>query len=186
MKFSKLIATSAVLALFGFAASAQADTLTFDNGGAGWLFDENNPVSIAFDFPANPGGLVEIKSITVDMSHTWSGDVDMTLIGPAGSFSHLMDNAGGSTDLGGAYTFVPSGGAAAGTYAAGGPGTYDAFVWSAGLFPLVGWFIDFTDSAGGDAGFINSVSIEYNPVPVPAAIWLMITALGGLGFMRRR
>jgi hypothetical protein len=41
-------------------------------------------------------------------------------------------------------------------------------------------------AGSGGAGFFDDASLELAPVPVPAAVWLFGSALGLLGFVRRR
>ncbi|MBT7287624.1 MAG: VPLPA-CTERM sorting domain-containing protein, partial [Rhodospirillaceae bacterium] len=39
---------------------------------------------------------------------------------------------------------------------------------------------------GDDAGFFSDNLGTLNPVPLPATVWMFLTALGGLGLLGRR
>jgi len=67
------------------------------------------------------GDITGIKSVTLsNLSHTWVGDMQITLISPNGTRVNLFSRfgvttatgVGSSKDLGGTYTFVESGGLA--------------------------------------------------------------------------
>jgi hypothetical protein len=51
------------------------------------------------------------------------------------------------------------------------------------------WIAFWLDNGEGDHGKIDNVLVEAmttTPVPVPAAAWLLMSALGCLGVLRRR
>lgn len=194
MKLFKLSVASIALAFMGFASSANAASVTIDIN-ADWDAATTGLISAA---PVSFGGpIASINSITVELSHTYAGDLEMNLAGPGGvslvlSVPMFVGNdlgvAGtGSLDDVVAYTFVETGGSVWPTDAALGGGTYDATTWATGPFADPnGWVFNIFDAFGGDAGAVGSVTIDYTPVPLPAALWMMMAAVGGLGFMRRR
>lgn len=52
------------------------------------------------------------------------------------------------------------------------------------LYALVG-LTNGTGAAGSGVGYIGATSASLTPVPLPAALPLLLTGLGGLGFLRR-
>ena len=140
-----------------------------------------------FDFPDNPSGVVEsIKSISIDISHTWAGDLDFTITTPGGGVFNLADNEGGSADLDGVYTFVQSGGSDSAWPSAGG-GPYNANSWVDGPFEKNGWSYLIDDPVGGDGGTVRSITIEFNKsaIPEPGSA-LALLGLGVVAAIRRR
>ncbi|MEZ4858366.1 MAG: proprotein convertase P-domain-containing protein [Flavobacteriaceae bacterium] len=109
-----------------------------------------------------------IDTVTLDITHTWDGDLTIELVSPTGTSLILSDQNGGSGDNytgtvfqdGGADitagtapftgTFEPEGG----TFAA----TYD------GEDVNGGWVLRITDNAGGDSGTLDSFCINFTPL----------------------
>ena len=181
--------------MVGFAAPAYAATVTVDIDND-WDAGATGLIAAA-PIDWGVGAIASINSVTVELSHTYAGDLEMNLAGPGGVsliltvpmfVSYDIGVAGtGSLDDVASYTFVESGGDLWPDNAALGGGTYDAVAWATGPFgPPNGWVFNIFDQFGGDAGAVGSVTIDFTPVPLPAALWMMMAALGGLGFIRRR
>lgn len=116
----------------------------------------------------------DITNLSLNITHTWSGDMELTLISPAGTSLVLADNLGGSDDDvytgtvfidGGAdiqnastpYTgeFEPEGG----TFAAAFDGE-----------SITGdWTLNVTDTAAGDDGVLVDWTIEFCDENIPFA-----------------
>ncbi len=121
----------------------------------------------------------------------------------AGSFSNGSPNDGGSLSMAAPNTLGVLEGRFNGTTSIdgiGGPAAFPAFVSSTyGPFASAGTYdcsllgactsmqarLSFLGSGGTDA-FSFTGRFEITPVPVPAALWLSGSALGLLGWMRRR
>jgi len=186
----KLIAPAAIAAL-GLASIASADmsTTTYD-----FTWETTETGELLTDAIALPE-VISIDSITVDIAHTWSADLVITLTAPNGDVFDLMNDNGGNTDMGivaadgslanvAPYTFVESG--AGDVFFGGAPlggGTYNANAWGAGGYDAGDWLLSVSDTVGGDGGSIGDVTIMYT-IPAPGALALL--GLAGLAGRRRR
>ncbi len=106
----------------------------------GLAFDDATPVSDTITVGACTVGLVNVD---VNISHTWIGDVTMTLTSPAATPVVLHARSGGSSDdIIGNYPldFAPD-------------EDLSTFVGEDGMGD---WVLDLTDSASGDDGTFNS------------------------------
>ena len=133
--------------------------------------DENLPPTESTSTVAESGILgtdYAIDTVTLDITHTFDGDLDIELISPAGTVLMLSDQNGGGGDNytgtvfqdGGADitlgtppftgTFEPQGG----TFAA----TFD------GEDVNGGWVLRVTDNFGGDVGTLDSYCINFVPL----------------------
>jgi hypothetical protein len=153
----------------------------------------------------------EVTKVTVmvnDLSHAWSLDIQMLLVGPLGQTVHLMGNAGGSDDLNnvtltfedGAPPLPDNGGIPSGTYAPTAYITPFAFpapapagpygsVLSAfnGLDPNGTWNLFVADDAGGLEGSIaGGWKVTVETVPEPLTILGAGTAAGFGAFFKRK
>jgi subtilisin-like proprotein convertase family protein len=89
-----------------------------------------------------------MSTVTVHIVHTFRGDLQLTVISPAGQQTQLLVNAGGSQD-----------------------NVDQVFYANLSSTPLSNgtWTLQVRDTAGGDSGFINSWSL--NPgLPTPVTI----------------
>lgn len=187
----KLTAPAAIAALsLASIASADMVTNTYDitwaSGDTGEIFSD------AIALPE----VASIDAITLDISHTWSADLLITLTSPTGDVFDLMNNNGGNTDMGinaadgslanvAPYTYLESG-SGNGTFFGGAPlggGTYDANAWASGGWAAGDWTLSVSDTVGGDGGSIGDVTIMYT-IPAPGALALL--GLAGLAGSRRR
>ncbi|MCC6516436.1 MAG: gliding motility-associated C-terminal domain-containing protein [Chitinophagales bacterium] len=134
-----------------------------------------NPQSITFDASALPAGAVVTKvTATVEMAHTWAGDVFLSLTSPSAATAEIVnDNGLGSDNYGTAgtdvvtYTFDDAAAATvnpisgfdmdipAGSYRPN--ETFTVF----NTTPAQGiWTLNIDDLFGGDGGEIASASLE--------------------------
>ena len=188
-----------IASIVGLAVAATAMTASADV--AEFVFDINDfGLSVSnviggsgVDGSFDLGAIDSIDSISIELSHSWSGDIDFFISDGTSILFDLTFAQGGSSDLGdggsdgtglGLYTFVASGSAngllGVSTTA---PGDYDANGWTAGPFASSAWFINLSDLASGDDGAVGSVFINYT-VPAPGAMALL--GLGGIVAGRRR
>ena len=183
----KLFATFVIGGLLagGFASTATADQLVVP---INFSWSSTGNATQGFDFAID---VASINSITLEITHTWQGDLDFNLTAPSGAVFALANSVGGSADLGiigsglpgdeAPYTFVEFGTLGWGPL---GGGVRGAEVWQAGPFAAVGWSVEIDDPVGGDGGSITNVTIDYTPVPAPGALALL--GLAGLAGRRRR
>lgn len=186
----KLFATFVIGGLLagGFASTATADLLVVPINISWPASPGQGGATVGFDFAID---VASIKSITLEITHTWQGDIDFNVTAPSGAVFALANSVGGSADLGvigsglpgdeAPYTFVEFGSLGWGPL---GGGIRGAEVWQAGPFAAVGWSVTINDPVGGDGGSIANVIIDYNPVPAPGALALL--GLAGLAGRRRR
>ncbi len=189
----RVLSAAAVAAV---ASVASADTVTVD-----YNVDSIDSGTVVSDTIALPD-VLSIDSITIDIAHTWGGDLEITLTSPTGDVFNLMfddvDQSGsGNFDMGqvagsgginnvAPYEFVESGGLPVFDDSVGGvapAGTYNANAWASGGWAAGDWTLLINDDAGGDPTSIGSVTIAYT-IPAPGALALL--GLAGLAGRRRR
>lgn len=164
-----------------------------DRGTAGCGAPAGPPLNITFSvsglgYPATDLARIEVD---MDMTHTWTGDLNAELVAPDGVTSHTLfgrtgattaTGCGDSSDLDTVYTFGSSGSgdfwaaaAAAGATIPGGsyrtsePGGSpsggaftDMLASFAGLADLNGsWTLSVTDFGGGDTGEVQSATLRF-------------------------
>jgi subtilisin-like proprotein convertase family protein len=114
--------------------------LKFASTGASVDVPDNAPEGLLSVIQIDQPGVVGSVDVTVDITHPYRGDLQVSLIAPDGSTAILHDRSGGSTDdL--RQTFTP-----------------DAFNGSS----LSGaWTLKVVDTAKGDAGKLNAWSVEF-------------------------
>lgn len=202
---NKLVVMSAVAGAALIATVASAGTGTFGGPfGAVAIPDgvigggDGAPVFIDLDILDQ--GYIKDMNVTMGLTHTWFGDLTISLTKMTGSgagTSILFSNGtpDDSSNLSGLYTMDDD---AATTWDAASAGGGDAFVIPAGSyrpdqalnafdgFNMQGvWQLKVIDTFGFDTGSINhlSITVDFNPVPAPAG--LAVLALAGLGRRRR-
>jgi hypothetical protein len=201
----------------GCAFALIATGLWFDGPACGETFVNNDTILI----PGGPGsiypsiinvsgvlGVVSDLNVTVSsITHTFSDDLDILLVGPNGLNVMLMAGAGGSTVLVNAqFTFDDQAGQLmpntlppliSGTYQ---PSNYEPLqgmplpapqgpygsLLSAfnGMNPNGQWKLYVADDGAGDTGSMQGWSLQFNVVPAPGALALF--ALACIKCSRRR
>ncbi len=149
----------------GFSLQAQT-TLT---GGSGAIPDNQCPALTPFSATMAESGAVgtdwEIQNVTLDITHTWDGDLYIQLDSPTGETLVLSDSNGGSQNnytntvfVDGAPSITTGSAPFTGTFSPEGGTFADAF---AGVEVNGDWSLQICDSAGGDLGALNSWSITF-------------------------
>ncbi len=136
--------------------------LTISASGAGNQVNATAPVS---GIPAN--FIVTDVNATMDISHTWNGDLDIFLVAPNGTRVELSTDNGGQGDNYSNVTFdnestngTPPTGATTLT------GTYNPEGDLSTLYGMTAtdangtWTLEVTDDANQDGGTVNSFSVE--------------------------
>ena len=136
--------------------------------------------------------IASMDYVFIDISHTWSNDLTITLT-HNNNVVRLIDRpATGSRDLalGQIYRFQANGvafGSVAGTVIPGLPNVYapvDPLANFVGKQKFGDWTLTVTDTIGGDGGFLRAWGFGVRNVPTPGAFALL--GLGGLAAARRR
>jgi subtilisin-like proprotein convertase family protein len=109
-----------------------------------------------------------IQSVSLDITHTFDGDLDIELISPSGTVLMLSDQNGGGGDN---YTgtVFQDGGA---SIVAGTPPFTGVFEPQGGTFAATyggediagGWVLRVTDNFGGDVGTLDNFCINFAPI----------------------
>lgn len=148
-------------------------------------------------------GSITDVDVSLDINHTWVGDLDAKLVSPGGvSTNILLDRPGVPTSTFGCSgnniqsTFDDASGTPAETMCNGGPaisGTVSPFtvlsVFNGGNADGI-WTLTITDNVGGDVGELNDWSldikcsaVQVQPTDVPIfSLWGLLSLMGLLGF----
>lgn len=202
---SKLFSTglAALLFVLPFGASAvpfsftETANLVIPSAGSGGTDEPasftNSTLSVA------ESNVINSMTVTLALSHTWIGDLLITLESPAGTIITLMDRPGTlNTGLGSPFgspdnfsvdfpvTFddaSPNDPEDMGPgVTTGSPDTY--FVHAGALSDFAGentqgdWLLSIHDKAGGDTGLLSSWSIQGNRISVPEPSSVLLVAIG--------
>ncbi|MBK6735549.1 MAG: proprotein convertase P-domain-containing protein [bacterium] len=106
---------------------------------------DNNPTGVSTQLMVTDGDILAGITCSVNVTHTWKGDLVLELTSPLGTTVRLHNRTGGSTDNIVAHFGVDT--------AVDGPGTLADF---AGQFPIGMWTLHLVDAAGSDTGTLNS------------------------------
>ncbi len=196
-------------------AMVSGSTLRADviGSGPGASIPDNNPAGFSSTISIGQNETITGDVVvTIDgLTHTWMGDLNVTLTSPSATITSIMSRVGGlnpgdvgdSTNMNGTYAFsdsgpgdlwqvasslggidnVPSGG-----YWATGPGSGAMISLNAlfaGELTAGAWILNISDNAAADTGSFSgwSLSIQSSPVPEPSSL---LTALLGCGLLVRR
>ncbi len=145
-------------------------------GSTGGVPDSNCPIDTPFTAPSTLTGSIgtdyEIVNVTIDISHTFDGDLEIKLQSPSGTIHNLAINEGGSGDNF-TSTVFQDGAPSITTGSAPYTGVFEA---EGGPFAISfdgdnvngDWILQICDSAGGDVGTLNSWSITFNSLGASA------------------
>jgi subtilisin-like proprotein convertase family protein len=211
-----LVTRNALLALAGLAVAATAEAATTSGSGPGFAIPDDEPAGASSTATVTDDLIISSLSVTLSgLTGTWVGDLIATVESPDGTTADLFfrtgdpqgDCCGDSSDVAGDYTFADGGddwwaaAAAAGGSEIISSGTYQATTSTGTVVSLDGtfggssslgdWILTISDNAGGDPHSLDvgwRIDIEGDPavIPVPAAAWLFMSALAGLGTLRRK
>jgi len=166
-----------VLALLCTVSLSYSQTFT----GTGGAIPDNS-CTAAHEFPIAVTGVgmltpSRLAQFEIDITHTFNGDLDISLISPAGTVADISSDNGGAGDN---YTgTIFDDNAAVSIVGSVAPHT-GSFIPEDGLNTFCGenadgtWIVRVCDDAGGDTGTLNSLSLTFEavactgPPPPPA------------------
>ncbi len=129
---------SGVSLVGNYTTGSTGGTQTYSNT-ADYAIGDNTTVDSPITVSGRSGNAPSNASVSVNIVHTYRGDLKVDLVAPDGSLYNISNRAGGSADnLVGTYTINLSTEALNGT-----------------------WRLRVNDNAGGDTGYINSWSITF-------------------------
>ena len=183
---NKFLVAATALAAVMFASGAQAATVY---SGAGFQITDNSTRTATITVGEN-FSLSDVNITLLGLSHTFWGDLDISLSHGGTTIWLTTDNGGGS-DPSGDYTFDDQ---SATLVTALGPtgGTFQSQQLLAafnGMSAFGDWTLTVTDDAGADAGRLNGWSLSLDglssAVPEPSTWAMMLLGFFGLGSMVR-
>ncbi len=185
MKAKRLVSgllLTAALALTGTAnafTSPVADILILD----GITTDGANPITFIFEKTDPREIALEIKwDFTFEaISPSWGSELGINITAPDGTSVTLGTdgNACAPCDFNFGFTDTP------GFFSSGGSLDLGGLFYGLGFWEIT--IFESFDDAGIDGQFLQGViAINKAIVPVPAAVWLFVSGLMGLGAIRRR
>mgnify|MGYP001322698326 CR=1 FL=1 len=202
---SKMLVTVAGLAI---AAAASASNPGSVSGQGGSIPDNGGGSGNLFSSSVSAGANIVITGVSFQgLSHTWVGDLSMTLTGPGAGNSFNFFYRPGQTSATGfgqsgdfsaanAYSFSDGGAAWNTTTATVPSGNYapirSAFAPAQAINSFAGlngsaagtWTLTIGDNAAADTGSLTGWTLNYKVVPTPGAAALM--GVAGLAGLRRR
>ena len=122
----------------------------------------NDSSTVTSQLSVNSSGTVAGLQVGVDITHTYQGDLRVTLISPSGARIRLHSNTGGGTDN------------IVGTYGAN-LTSLDSLGLAAGTPAMGNWTLEIMDTSSGDTGVLNSWFIKFVPLSSSGAADLEVT-----------
>jgi subtilisin-like proprotein convertase family protein len=197
-----------ILGLLALSAVAGAASATVYNGGGGEITDLGT-LTLNINVGASHSAVNGVR--LVRLSHTWVGDVIVTLTAPDGDTASIVSRIGSdgttvgdSSNFDGTYNFIP-GGADIWAEAANGAGSYvlasgdyapsgvgsgaDTGYGSIGAQNAGTWTLTITDNAAGDVGLLGAWELDLKDdavVPEPASMIALGAGLAAFAARRRR
>lgn len=165
-------------------------TLTGNNNTVYGISSSGNPtVTSTIALPAGTITAASAITLSMNLSHTWAGDLRVTLISPGCGSTILFNRPGGTNnnnDLSGTYTFVSSGGAAfpANTNPVTAQ-TYNATFTGIGFpcnSPAGNWTLQIEDLANGDGGALNYWSLSINATGTYTSVFNGAPSIGAVSY----
>lgn len=170
-----------------------------------------NPYPVEIPVSGLRGSIESLAVTLIGVSHQWSQDLDVLLVGPGGQKSLLMSYTGGSESISNVRLTFQDGAPAlpqtaritSGTYR---PTTYSEEYWYSGMFPSPApgepygvvlaafsgtdpngmWKLFVVDNAYMYSGSLKGVELTFTGVEIPEPAALGVLAMGGLAMLRRR
>jgi len=108
-------------------------------------------------------GVIGDLTVTIDITHTWAGDLTVSLTSPTGTIVELTSGNGGSLDNYSGTTFDDSASTAITSGTPPFSGTFapeEPLANFIGESPLGTWTLTVADGAGGDGGTLNSWTVD--------------------------
>ena len=148
------------------------------NGNTGGIPDASCPTLTPFDNAVAATGVIgtnvgdfALDNVTLDISHTWDGDLSINLVSPSGVSLDLSSNNGGSSNdytgtvfQDGAPSITTGSAPFTGTFSAEGGSMAATF---AGEDVNGNWSLFICDNAFGDTGAVNSWSLTLSEILPP-------------------
>ena len=170
LKMKNTLTTVFLTCLLLFCSNAVAQTFIGDNLG-GAITNTAPPLESEADvnLTGDIGTDFIIDNVTLDITHTWNGDLEIRLISPAGTSLDLSIGNGGSDDN---YTNTVFQDGGADITLASAPftgvfepqgGTFFAAFNGESVNGI--WTLNITDTVGGDDGVLNDFQITFAPPP---------------------
>ncbi len=182
----KLMVVLSVLAL-PLCMNAQVTT-TYPGTGGGGAVTDGTPLVVTVNVVSAEDQINDVD-LGLDITHTWIGDMEITLESPAGTVVTLRDNYNGNVDnLVGTYDDESANAEDGGTTDISpnaGTSVADLQPLNAlsvfdGEDPNGTWTMTITDTVGGDDGTLNSWDLV---VTATAAVVLTVPTLGEWGLI---
>jgi subtilisin-like proprotein convertase family protein len=172
MKNRKLLVPLLTLGVFSLGTVPLFAAVTESSTNVPLAVPDAGAVASTLNFSVN--GTITDANLTIDITHTWNDDLDVSLASPSIAAQLLINDCGGSGDnltltideAAGALACATNGVTFSGTFASPGVGTMDAFngSTSGGV-----WTLNVTDDSAGCVGTLNAWSLTLDgsaPLPV--------------------
>ena len=161
-----------ILAL-GIAPDAQALNISVTGGGS--LIPESGTSGLASStvmVNSVPNFIIEDVTVTLtNLTHTWAGDLEISLTNESTGTSVLMrDNVGSSDDFSGTHVINDAFGTAWTSTTSGNYASLNSFSAFDGELANGDWTLGFNDTAGGDSGSFDSWTLALSDTAPSAAV----------------